>query len=147
MSARAFELFPWVRVTDAFGTTDTYAPNRAAREYTRGRQGVYLIRKRGIVRYVGSAIAGPDAAPLRMWKTILRHFQECAPVAPGRYGFGQDNWSTSSRRDWRVTLYMLAASANPETVRALEARLIERHRPAEQAQKKPPAKPRKKRRR
>jgi hypothetical protein len=146
VSAKAFELFPWTRTTDAFGTTEEQRPNRAAREYTRGRQGVYLLKKRGVVRYVGSTVAGPDAAPLRMWKTILRHFQECAPVAPGRYGFGDDNWCTSTRTDWRVVLYMLPASAKPETVRTLEASLIARHKPAEQAQKKEPAKPRKKRR-
>lgn len=145
--AKSFELFPWVRTVDAFGSSETQQPNRAAREYTRGRQGVYVFRKRGVVRYVGSTVAGPDAAPLRMWKTILRHFQACAPVAAGRYGFGDDNWCARSRNDWRIVLYVLPASVDASTVRGLEEILIAKHKPADQAQKKTPAKPRKKRRR
>ena len=122
-------------------------PNARVRNKTRGRQGVYLIKKRGVVRYVGSSVASPDAAPLRWWKTIMRHFQACAPVAPGRYGFGDDNWCTSSRRDWRIVLLLLSPDASPEMVRAVEEEQIEAHRPTEQAQKKPPKKPRRKRRR
>jgi len=117
-------------------------PNARVRNKTRGRQGVYLLSKRGVVRYVGSSISGPDAAPLRMWKTIMRHFQACGPVAPGRYGFGEDNWCTSSRKEWRIALLLLSHNASPEMVRAVEDEQIVAHKPTEQAQKKKPKKDR-----
>ena len=140
LTERAAAPHAWLPLFDADGT-----PNNAAREQTRGRQGVYLFKKRGVVRYVGSSIAeapssetrSTDPENLRMWKTILRHFQKCAPAAAGRYGFGDDNFCTSSRVDWEISIHPVNATALAETVRALETELIAKHSPTDQAQKKP----------
>ncbi len=82
----------------------------AAREATRNKAGVYFLRRKGTSRmgYIGASEPGviqqrKKAAPLRLWKTIRRHFQACA--SPGVYSFGSDNWCTSSTA---FTTYELA---------------------------------------
>lgn len=106
-------------------------PNPDVRDVARGKAGVYILRQRGTVRYVGSSVPeekGGAREPLRLWKTILRHFQRCKGAAPGRYGFGDDNFCTHNRNDWEVAIFDTHAS----DARKIEQDLIEHYTPTDQ---------------
>ena len=102
-----------------------------ARELTRGNAGVYLLRIKGKkrVRYIGSSVPGSiqvrrKPAPLRMWKTINRHFHACN--SPGQYRFGSDNFCRERRRG----SYELRIIVTPaDKARDVEARAIRRYFP------------------
>ena len=108
------------------------AERNAAREATRGHAGVYLLRIKGKkrVRYVGSSVPGAiqrrkKPSPLRMWKTIMRHFHACN--SPGQYRFGSDNFCRERRKgsyELRVIL------TTPDQAREVEARANRRYRPS-----------------
>lgn len=106
-------------------------PNPAVRDVARGKAGVYVLRQRGTVRYVGSSVPeekGGKAEPLRLWKTILRHFQKCKGAAAGRYGFGDDNFCTHDRAEWEIAIYDTSAG----NARAVEQDLIAHYTPTDQ---------------
>lgn len=106
-------------------------PNPEVRDVARGKAGVYVLRQRGIVRYVGSSVPeekGGAREPLRLWKTVLRHFQRCKGAAPGRYGFGDDNFCTHDRNEWEIAIFDTHAS----DARKIEQDLIEHYKPTDQ---------------
>ena len=108
------------------------ADRAAAREATRNHAGVYLLRIKGKkrVRYVGSSVPGAiqlrrKPAPLRMWKTINRHFHACN--SPGQYRFGSDNFCREKRRsayELRVII------TTPDQARSVESRAVRRYFPS-----------------
>jgi len=106
-------------------------PNPEVRDVARGKAGVYVLRQRGTVRYVGSSVPGEKGGehePLRLWKTILRHFQRCKGAAAGRYGFGDDNFCTHDRNEWEIAIYDTSTS----DARKVEQDLIEHYKPTDQ---------------
>jgi hypothetical protein len=106
-------------------------PNPEVRDVARGKAGVYVLRQRGIVRYVGSSVPeekGGAREPLRLWKTVLRHFQRCKGAAAGRYGFGDDNFCTHDRNEWEIAIFDTHAS----DARKIEQNLIEHYKPTDQ---------------
>jgi hypothetical protein len=88
------------------------------------------IKGKKRVRYVGSSVPGAiqrrkTPAPLRMWKTIQRHFHACN--SPGQYRFGSDNFCREKRRsayELRVIL------TTPDQARSVESRAVKRYYPS-----------------
>jgi hypothetical protein len=92
---------------------------------------VYILRIKGKkrVRYIGSSVPGAiqqrrKPAPLRMWKTINRHFHACN--SPGQYRFGSDNFCRERRRG----AYELRIIITPaDKAREVEERAVRRYLP------------------
>lgn len=77
------------------------------RELVRGQAGVYAVRETSNpsrVLYVGESHSPSKAAPLRMWKTLLRHFQ-------GESSFRKmGEWTYSGTHDLDVALWLTPPS-------------------------------------
>jgi hypothetical protein len=97
---------------------------REVRELVRGEAGVYAIRETSnpeTVLYVGESHSPSSKAPLRMWKTILRHFQAARSFE--RMG----EWTYSGTHDLDVALWLTPPSEAFEAEGRLIARLEPLH--------------------
>jgi hypothetical protein len=79
-------------------------PRPELRDAMRGKAGVYL---------------------LRLWKTILRHFQACT-TRGGRYSFGDDNFCDPDAAGEYEIAVMLTA---PSSARELERQAVQKFNP------------------
>jgi len=113
-----------------------------AREATRGRAGVYLLRQVGAaqVEYIGSAFVGETGAkrgPLAFWKTIKRHLHACrfrnryGKKRRGNYDFQSDNFcAQDAAKEYEVAIMITA----PADARRYEQAAINKYRPHYNAQ-------------
>lgn len=94
------------------------------RELVRGKAGVNAVRESsnpGTVLYVGESHSPGPRAPLRFWKTLLRHFQ-------GQSSFRKmGEWAYSGTHDLDVALWLTPPSAAYEAEGQLIADLEPLH--------------------
>lgn len=94
------------------------------RELTRGEAGVYAVRETsnpGTVLYVGESHSPGPKAPLRMWKTIKRHFH-------GESSFRKrDEWTYSGTHDLDIALWVTPPTKAYEAEGQLVADLAPLH--------------------
>lgn len=118
----ALSRLPWLSVTDG----DAWNPKARARAHDdkgKPRAGVYVVRERasGRVLYVGESSSG------RLWKTLLRHFQD--PTGKfARHEFAGIRGSWTHAQPGKLEVAILPVGEGQPSM-DLQARAIRKYRP------------------